>query len=374
VILNSKNEYASNCLARVCVDMDRYERKRLERLEEEQEKTDLRKLEEFKAKHKRPKRSSPEERAEEAEVAVKKRRVSLHNEVQLGRDEADDLDLGLWLLKGEERCIRVGNLKSRLAEERLEVLKKMREWATNHQEKGSRMRETVWTDMAMGVASGRAEPSPEVEVLGVATHMAVDGVVGGRHPRNKPNTRSCLKGRDTALNMDTGVATGIAEPSSKSKSQLARDCADYTLTSYAAWWRRIEKLEAKFEKEIRKEEDIRRKKLEENRRRKEEKEGFVRKFFPSCSNSPGGTFRLRREGQNINSTGSVAVGKNSDSIHTTSTTLPFMKNYVLQEKVISDSGRGDLTKPVIKLFGGTGWTQRADMEKAGICASESDLG
>ena len=43
-LLNSKSEYASNCLARVCVDMDRYERGKLEKLESEQEKTELKNL------------------------------------------------------------------------------------------------------------------------------------------------------------------------------------------------------------------------------------------------------------------------------------------------------------------------------------------
>ena len=43
MLLNSKNEYASNCLSRVCVDMDKYERRKLERMEEKQEKADLRK-------------------------------------------------------------------------------------------------------------------------------------------------------------------------------------------------------------------------------------------------------------------------------------------------------------------------------------------
>ena len=55
-LLNSKSEYASNCLARVCVDMDRYERRRLEKMESEQEKKELTDLKEFKARHMRPKR------------------------------------------------------------------------------------------------------------------------------------------------------------------------------------------------------------------------------------------------------------------------------------------------------------------------------
>ena len=33
-ILNSKNEYMANCLARICVEEDKYARKKRERLEE----------------------------------------------------------------------------------------------------------------------------------------------------------------------------------------------------------------------------------------------------------------------------------------------------------------------------------------------------
>ena len=55
-ILNSKNEYASNCLARIVVDMDKYERKKMDRKEEEEEKLAARRLEIFKQDKKRPKR------------------------------------------------------------------------------------------------------------------------------------------------------------------------------------------------------------------------------------------------------------------------------------------------------------------------------
>ena len=38
----------------------------------------------------------------------------------------DDLDLETWLRKAEERCHRVGNLKTKLENEKLQVLEKMR--------------------------------------------------------------------------------------------------------------------------------------------------------------------------------------------------------------------------------------------------------
>ena len=47
-LLNSKNDYASNCLARVVVDMSKYERRKQERLEDEKEELEARRLENFK--------------------------------------------------------------------------------------------------------------------------------------------------------------------------------------------------------------------------------------------------------------------------------------------------------------------------------------
>ena len=51
------------------------------------------------------------------------------------------------------------------------------------------------------------------------------------------------------------------------------------------------KIEKHFWKDVEKEEEIRRQKKETLRKKQEEKETFTKKFFPSCNNSPGGTFR-----------------------------------------------------------------------------------
>ena len=71
---------------------------------------------------------------------------------------------------------------------------------------------------------------------------------------------------------------------------------DICLTSYTAWWTRVEKDERKFIREVRKieerkEEEIQRKnqKIEET---KKMKKIFIRKFFPTCENSPGGSEHL----------------------------------------------------------------------------------
>ena len=99
----------------------------------------------------------------------------------------------------------------------------------------------------------------------------------------------------------------------KGKSVATRkavpNCADYVLTSYAAWWHRMETETSNFFKDVRKEEKKRKLKQQERERKKREKEEFVRKFFPSCENSPGGTTRLLG-GAATNTARSVAMGKN----------------------------------------------------------------
>ena len=88
--------------------------------------------------------------------------------------------------------------------------------------------------------------------------------VGARHPDITPNTRS---GQE-----------GVSDGSYISK-----------LTSYTAWWRRMEYAGSKFYSEVRKKEKERLLRKKEMESKKKEKEQFIKKFFPSCSNSPGGT-------------------------------------------------------------------------------------
>ena len=61
-LLNSKNEYNANCLTRVVVEEEVYERKKRERREEIEELEDKKRWEEFKSvQRQQPKRKRPEE-------------------------------------------------------------------------------------------------------------------------------------------------------------------------------------------------------------------------------------------------------------------------------------------------------------------------
>jgi hypothetical protein len=165
-ILNSKNEYASNCLARIVVDMDKFERKKMDRKEEEEEKLVARRLEIFKQDKKRPKRarSSPQEDIGQTTSSSKRPRL------EISQPAEDEMDLGLWLLLGEARCLRVGNLRRRLEIDRDRIVKIMDSWqATNAMEHG-----------------------PEG--------------VGARYPINQPNSRSCLEGGVPSM-VDQGLTT-----------------------------------------------------------------------------------------------------------------------------------------------------------------------
>ena len=103
------------------------------------------------------------------------------------------------------------------------------------------------------------------------------------------NTRA----RDLKSQDDKAIPEGWKVKREERKKRKEKDIC---LTSYTAWWTRVEKDERKFIREVkkgeeRKEEEIQRKnqKIEET---KKMKKIFIRKFFPTCENSPGGSEHL----------------------------------------------------------------------------------
>ena len=282
----------------------------------------------------------------------------------------DVLDLGLWLQKGEERCLRIGNLRKRMALEKEIVLRMMEDLKQEQEGGGARhprnkpntrgtLKEGESSSiLETGVATvpRRAVPSHEA-----GTDTVPEGV-GARHPGNKPNTRSCLVGFDMK---GKSVATRRAVP----------NCADYVLTSYAAWWHRMETETSNFFKDVRKEEKKRKLKQQEREKKKREKEEFVKKFFPSCEDSPGGTTRLLG-GAATNTARSVAMGKIRNGNLTENpqhlSTFNF-DNYFLGAGV-TKKARGHSEEPVIGFVGSANWTESADMVKVEFSGSKDDLG
>ena len=125
-ILNSKNEYLDNCIPRITIDESKLERMKREKAEEQQEMENSIKLESFRLKKKTKKRTATATSVDElketkrpVEPATKKLRRDLTDEL------LDEINLGEWLEKNEKLCQRVGELKNRMEQEKLEVLRKM---------------------------------------------------------------------------------------------------------------------------------------------------------------------------------------------------------------------------------------------------------
>ena len=107
--------------------------------------------------------------------------------------------------------------------------------------------------------------------------------------------------------------------------------------------------------------------LEEKAKKRKDKESFIRKFFPSCKNSPGGTFRLNAI-RLCNPTSKEAMGKSERNPEQLS---PSKMNHFNQKQGGKLKLAGEIKKsePVIKLFGGSPQTK---MGKSS--ASRDDLG
>ena len=239
-LLNSKNEYLSNNIARVTVDQDKFERKKNELEEERKLLAEKEMFEDFKMKKRVPKkrgRASHEE-ALTAEPECKKIRKDSN---WFERDEQwEAMDLGNWLEKAEARCNRYGLLRIRMQVEREEVLRKM-----------ENMRNESLQDVGEDVLDGwRA--SIKVVSGGTGDHTAtVENVISAGEILSK----------------------GWKNPKDKNQNKNK----EYNLVGLLGWWRRIEKLEEKFWN------DSAMKKQEENIKRMhfQSKINFVRKMSGS---------------------------------------------------------------------------------------------
>ena len=82
----------------------------------------------------------------------------------------------------------------------------------------------------------------------------------------------------------------------KKEERKKRKDKGICLTSLTVWWTRVEKEERKFYREVLKETTKREEEIEKKSKKIEDvrkkKETFIRKFFPNCKNSPGGTQKL----------------------------------------------------------------------------------
>ena len=137
ILLNSKNEYNSNCLTRLTVDEDKFEKKtreRIEAVEEAKEKEAWEKFKDRKRKDGFMKRKKDEEIP--GGTRKKKPRMSTGDqepatpalntgkEPRGGQEEMVD-DLGICLARMEGICLRAGELRKHLEFDKMRMVRRM---------------------------------------------------------------------------------------------------------------------------------------------------------------------------------------------------------------------------------------------------------
>ena len=188
-LLNSKNEYNANCLTRVVVEEEVYERKKRERREEIEELEDKKRWEEFKSvQRQQPKRKRPEE-----VFSQKGWMKGKQKKLKKMESEEEDFEMAGWWEMVEGRCLRVGHLKERLENDRKRVLDRMK----------SRKEDALIESLG---ARHPSENTPNSRAFGQHSDLEVanDGV-GARYPNITPNTRILDQSSSTSgiINCDT---------------------------------------------------------------------------------------------------------------------------------------------------------------------------
>jgi hypothetical protein len=315
------------------VDETRFERKKRERLEEAKETREKKAWEEFRQKHtEQRKRKKDDENIPEGwrkpDQPRKKQRMSRESQEPAclnlirGWDsghrqvEKDDMDIGYCLTVMEGICQRAGVLMKKLEHDKRRVLRRMESlehdtiisdlpslWEAETEELPEGRRESVefvHEDRNSLVAGHpRKTPhsisSPDGEKVvkmapegwnnpssspsdGKVAKMVPEGWnnVGGRHPTDNPPV-----GRDSNRKIRTSEKTGT----------------DWSMNmlGLVGWWRRLEQEQSRQENLQRKEENKKIKEITGRNKQEEEKLSFIRKFFPNCTQTPGGTVKLNKE-------------------------------------------------------------------------------
>jgi hypothetical protein len=263
---------------------------------------------------------------------------------------SEDLDLGNWIRLAEERCLRVGNLRRRLEIEREWVIRRMEDMAI---QRGCGVKYVSRNGPGVLQRDGQNEVGLDTHSLAIQQGGGEQSVSGRRRDvlqRDGLHSQyHAVSGQVTDLYNWWKVATDWAEDVMIRRKTIPvrKGTTDYCLTSYTAWWRRIEKEERNFDKEVRKNNLERRKKDEEKEERRKVKEAFVRKFFPASCNSPGGTLKIISN----NSASGTGVGKMKYGEN--SAPAPVGNKCFMKGKVLKILNFNKYHQPSIKHFEGT---------------------
>ena len=167
-----------------------YERKKRERKEEMEEFEEKKRWETFKTTHRQqPKRQRPEEVS-----GLRGWMEGKEKKMRRMESEEQDFEMAGWWEMMEGRCVRAGNLKRRLENDKKTVLKRME----------SRKEDALMESLG---ARHPSKNTPNSRALGQHSDFGVvkDGV-GARYPIITPNTRVSDQFSSTngLINCDTG--------------------------------------------------------------------------------------------------------------------------------------------------------------------------
>ena len=289
-LLNSKNEYNANCLARVVVEESKFEKKKREKLEEISEAKEKKAWEDFRNKHAGFRKRQRQDAGQHNTVpkgwrdrGKPSKRLKMTGRYQgpvqpdLNRGKEpqhrqlveDGMDLGLWWEVSEGMCQRAGRLKKILELDKQRVLRRM---------------ETLELDRIISDLP--------------AWWKIHDGgrELGGRHPIKKP---SRSPNRDDTVTRCAGGAGGQQEcvdsregtDCNTGPAKITKNTAKHNLTGsrttmswyshltgLVGWWRRVEHEQTKLEDIRRRTEENSRKINECRRREGDRRNTFIQKL------------------------------------------------------------------------------------------------
>ena len=295
ILLNSKNEYNTNCLARVKVDESRYEQKnreRMEALEEAKEKEAWAKFKDMKAGFRKRKDKDDTIKIPKA----KKPRLEQAPNIE-------EMDLGDWLRKTEKVCQRAGELGKYLDMDKQRMLRRMQ---TFEEDQILTDIQPMWEEkLPCGWKESKEEDpipdggKPSGEGYPITTPHSWDPGEGGGDAELQPGEEEDVKSTEVVASTCRLELSKLHKHSSVPKKSARKTAKKdipslwwESLVGLVGWWRRVELENDKLE--------IKRRKLEDSRRKKEEnKMAFLRKFYPNISATPGGSERLRTGDRNL---------------------------------------------------------------------------
>ena len=292
ILLNSKNEYNSNCLTRLTID-EKFEKKTRERLEAMVEAKEKEAWEQFKNRKrkegflKRKKEEIPES------TRSKKPRWStgdqepatptLHTgeESGGGQEEMAD-DLGICLERMEGMCMRAGRLRKQLEFDKMRMVRRM---------------DTLEQDnILMDIHNILDEQQPGVEDGGGAhIEVAADQMMDDPVPEGRKTGKMILprKRKEEIEIPDAGKVLGAKYPITTLHTRAPltgkHEKPWYeSMVGLVGWWRRVELESSRVEKNSRRVESKTVNTERDRKQREESKLNFLRRFYPECSKSPGG--------------------------------------------------------------------------------------